>query len=87
MRELELTEVYTDHISDKINNFLSSYVPAPRHERQLPADDDEEAEDEEEADDLADGMDDMDVDENGQERSKAKYMRLLVSELTHEKCN
>lgn len=56
-------------------------MPAPRHERQLPADDDEEAEDEEDEEDLADGMDDMDVDENGQERNKAKYMRLLVSRI------
>lgn len=59
---------------------MSSYVPAPRTERNLPADDDEEAEDEEEEeDDLADGLDDMDVDEDGPRRSKAKYMRILVS--------
>lgn len=45
--------------------------------RHLPDDDDQEAEDEDEenADDLADAVDDLDV--NGEERSKAKYMRVL----------
>ena len=45
--------------------------------RQIPDDDDQEAEedDEEDADALADAVDDLDV--NGEERSKAKYMRVL----------
>lgn len=60
---------------EKITEFLSSYVPPPRDPRAaLPDNDDEEAED-----DLADAVDDMDMDGDSQdgERSKAKYMRVL----------
>lgn len=61
---------------EKITQFLSTYVPPPRDPRAaLPANDDEEAED-----DLADDLDDMAFDADGDEqgeRSKAKYMRVL----------
>ncbi|KAK4687318.1 DNA replication licensing factor MCM7, partial [Tremellales sp. Uapishka_1] len=63
---------YEDEL-EKISDFLSSYVPAPRAHRRLPDDDDEEAESEEE-EELADDLDDLAV---GEERSKAKYMKVL----------
>jgi hypothetical protein len=62
----------------RIEDFLTRYVAdrSPRT-RQLPSDDDQEAEEEdaEEEDDLADAVDDLDV--NGERRSKAKYMKML----------
>lgn len=57
----------------KIEDFLTRFVATPS--RGLPADDDEEAEEEE---DLADEVDDMDMDgDDGVGRSKAKYMKVL----------
>ena len=56
---------------------MTRYVPQPRPRRALPANDDEEADDEEE--DLADDLDELDVDGDGEgpDRSKAKYMKVL----------
>jgi DNA replication licensing factor MCM7 len=64
---------YTEEL-EKISTFLSTFVPPPRARRDLPADDDEEAEE-----DLADEINDLDVDDNDEreERSKAKYMKVL----------
>lgn len=60
--------------TEKITEFLSRYVPPPRTARRdLPEDDDEEAEEE----DLADDVADLDVDDENNPRSKAKYMRVL----------
>jgi DNA replication licensing factor MCM7 len=62
----------------KIEDFLTRFVPQPRHRGQpLPADDDEEAEDD--GEDLADDLNDLDVDgEDGLPgRSKAKYMKVM----------
>jgi hypothetical protein len=62
----------------RIEDFLTRFVAdSSARRRQLPDDDDQEAEeeDEENADDLADAVDDLDV--NGEERSKAKYMKVL----------
>jgi DNA replication licensing factor MCM7 len=52
----------------KISDFISKYIPAPRARRRIPADDDEEAEE----DDLAEEMEDMDVD-----GTRSKYMKVL----------
>ena len=62
----------------RIEDFLTRFVAdSSSRRRQLPDDDDQEAEeeDQEDADMLADAVDDLDV--NGEERSKAKYMRVL----------
>lgn len=74
--------ILSTNIPVQINDFLSSYVPQARNRnrnarrQQQAADDDDEAESEE---DLADDLDDMNVDGDGARdgRSKAKYMRLL----------
>lgn len=65
---------YADEL-EKITDFLSRYVPPPRAQRALPADDDEAAEE----DDLADDINDLGVDDGDatEERSKAKYMKVL----------
>jgi DNA replication licensing factor MCM7 len=63
---------------NRIEDFLTRFVAdSSARRRQLPDDDDQEAEeeDQEDADMLADAVDDLDV--NGEERSKAKYMRVL----------
>lgn len=62
----------------RIEDFLTRYVAdRSARNRQLPSDDDQEAEEEdaEDEDDLADAVDDLDV--NGEQRSKAKYMKVL----------
>lgn len=63
--------------TEKITEFLSTFVPPPRTARRdLVEDDDEEAEEDDLADDVAD-LDVDDDDEDGPPRSKAKYMKVL----------
>jgi len=76
-RELIIQINYPEELN-RIEDFLTRFVAdSSARRRQLPDDDDQEAEDEdqEDADMLADAVDDLDV--NGEERSKAKYMRVL----------
>ncbi|WWD21313.1 hypothetical protein CI109_105797 [Kwoniella shandongensis] len=73
-------QINYDEELEKIQEFLTTYVPPPRSARRtLPSDDDEEAEDEDEDEgDLADDLSDLDVDEGERRhREKAKYMRVL----------
>lgn len=66
-----------------ITTFLSKYVKPPSNEHNgIPRDDDAEADDDVESDeeDLADDLDDMDVQgQDGGRRTKAKYMKMFVS--------
>ena len=76
-RELIIQINYPEELN-RIEDFLTRFVAdSSARRRQLPDDDDQEAEeeDQEDADMLADAVDDLDV--NGEERSKAKYMRVL----------
>lgn len=70
---------FTDASTAKIEDFLERYVAGPRPRRNqdaLPADDDAAAEDtSEDEDDLAEGMDGLNV--QGARRTKFKYLRML----------
>jgi hypothetical protein len=70
---------HADSPKAKIESFLTTYVPQRPARQWIPSDDDEDAEG-----DLADEMDGMDVggdgsdgEGQGEERSKAKYIRVL----------
>ncbi|WVR08871.1 hypothetical protein IAU60_005930 [Kwoniella sp. DSM 27419] len=67
--------------TERIRDFLTSYVQPPRTQRRREAQDDEEMEDDSEEEDededgLADELGDLDV-RGGEEREKAKYVKVL----------
>lgn len=62
-------------ITEKISDFLTRFVAVPRRGRPIPANDDDAAEEssDEEIDDFAD----LDLEDEAEGRSKAKYMKIM----------